>query len=55
MIMRLLASAANHRVESPEQILRRRYASGELDEETYEHMLEKLSRRPPRDGEEPRD
>ena len=28
--------------ESPEQILKRRYASGEIDRETYERMLRNL-------------
>jgi putative membrane protein len=51
MLTRFLAKAANDRVESPEQILRRRYAAGEIDEETYQHMLEELSRESPRDGE----
>lgn len=43
MLLRSLASAADRRTQSPEQILRRRYAAGEIDEETYERMLEKLS------------
>lgn len=29
---------------SPEDTLKRRYASGEIDEDTYEHMLEELRR-----------
>ncbi len=49
MFTRLLANAANRRVESPEQILRRRYAAGEIDEETYDHILEEL-RGPSRRG-----
>lgn len=32
------------RQESPEEILRRRYAAGEIDRETYERMLEDLRR-----------
>lgn len=28
--------------ESPEQVLKRRYANGELDRETYERKLEEL-------------
>lgn len=28
--------------ESPEQVLRRRYAKGEIDRETYERMLQDL-------------
>jgi len=28
--------------ESPEQALKRRYANGEIDEKTYEHMLDEL-------------
>jgi uncharacterized membrane protein len=28
--------------ESPEQVLKRRYASGEIDEETYHNMLAEL-------------
>lgn len=51
-ILRLLASAASRRMESPQEILRRRYAAGEIDEETYEHMLEQLSDRSPRHGDE---
>jgi len=30
--------------ESPEQILKRRYARGEIDRETYERMLEDLKK-----------
>ena len=44
MLMRFLAKVADRRMESPEHILRRRYAAGEIDEETYERMVEKLSR-----------
>jgi len=31
-------------VESPEEVLKQRYARGEIDETTYDHMLEKLRR-----------
>ncbi|NNE18388.1 MAG: hypothetical protein HKN10_07925 [Myxococcales bacterium] len=44
MFMRFLANVADRRMDSPEHMLRRRYAAGEIDEETYERMLEKLSR-----------
>ncbi len=44
MLMRLLANLADHQADSPEQILRRRYAAGEIDEEIYERMLDKVSR-----------
>lgn len=30
--------------ESPEQIVKRRYAKGEIDRETYERMLEDLKK-----------
>jgi uncharacterized membrane protein len=30
-------------IAQPDEILRRRYAAGEIDEETYEHMREKLA------------
>jgi putative membrane protein len=30
------------RGDSPERVLKRRYASGEIDRETYERMLEDL-------------
>ncbi|MBT8470453.1 MAG: SHOCT domain-containing protein [Deltaproteobacteria bacterium] len=42
MLMRLLANAANRRVESPEEIVRRRYAAGEIDIETYARTLAEL-------------
>lgn len=29
-------------IESPEAALKRRYANGELDDKTYEHMLQEL-------------
>lgn len=32
------------REEAPEQLLKRRYARGEIDRETYERMLEDLRR-----------
>lgn len=48
MLMRFLGRAAGDRIESPEQILRRRYAAGEIDEETYHRMLGELSRKLPR-------
>ena len=41
----LLIVAVNSRTEphrSPEEILRRRYASGEIDSEEYERRLEEL-------------
>lgn len=43
ILMRLLAKAADRRAESPEEILRRRYAAGEIDEGTYDRMRDKLS------------
>ena len=46
--MRLLANAATHQDDSPERILQRRYAAGEIDQETYEQMMEALSDRLPR-------
>ena len=52
MIMRFLANAATHQVESPERILRRRYAAGEIDQGTYEHMLDELCRQSSRGGDE---
>lgn len=51
-ILRLLANAAARRIESPKEILRRRYAAGEIDEETYKHMLGQLSDRSPAQGDE---
>lgn len=40
-------SANNGRVgETPEQIVKRRYAAGEIDRETYERMLLDLEHRP---------
>jgi len=36
--------AAPHRGESAEEILRRRYARGEIDREQYEKMLSDLRR-----------
>jgi len=53
MLTRVLAIMAERRVESPDQILRRRYAAGEIDEETYERMVEKLSRGSLGAGDEP--
>lgn len=35
-------SGSNERRESPEEVLKRRFANGEIDEKTYEHMLEEL-------------
>lgn len=32
------------REETPEQVLKRRYARGEIDRETYQRMLEDLRR-----------
>ncbi|MBT8464906.1 MAG: SHOCT domain-containing protein [Deltaproteobacteria bacterium] len=55
MLMRFLANVADRRMESPEQILRRRYAAGEIDEETYDRMVERLSRGSLGDGDEPRE
>ena len=55
MLMRFLARAANDRAESPKQILRRRYAAGEIDEETFERMLDKLSRAAPEEGDGPQE
>jgi|GEM_PF-1164212 len=55
-ITRVVAKASSqrdaNRQDSPRRILQRRYAAGEIDEETYEHMLEQLSRRSPGDGDE---
>jgi putative membrane protein len=36
------AGASREPTESPDQILKRRYARGEIDRETYERMLEDL-------------
>jgi len=52
MIVRLLARAATHHIESPERVLQRRYAAGEIDQETYECMLDELCGQPSRDGDE---
>jgi len=49
-LTRLLANAANRRVVSPEEILRRRYAAGEIDEQNYKHMLKALSGGSPGNG-----
>jgi uncharacterized membrane protein len=53
--IRLLANAATHQDDSPERILQRRYAAGEIDQETYEQMLEELSQRLPRHGDKSRE
>lgn len=50
VLMRLLANAANRRVESPEEIVRRRYAAGEIDSETYARVLAELRGPSLRDG-----
>jgi uncharacterized membrane protein len=34
--------ATNGAQEAPEEVLKLRYAKGEIDEATYEHMLEQL-------------
>lgn len=52
MLIRRLTNAPDREVESPEQVLRGRYAAGEIDEETYDHMLEALSPGSSRDGDE---
>ena len=52
MLIRLRTKAPDRQVESPEQVLRRRYAAGEIDQETYDHMLETLSPGSSRDGDE---
>lgn len=36
------ARTPNSSSESPEEILRRRYARGDVDDETFRHMLEEL-------------
>lgn len=41
-VIRTVRGAMNTTTESPEQILERRYAKGELDLETYERMLRDL-------------
>jgi uncharacterized membrane protein len=38
--------------ESPEQILKRRYAGGEIDRETYQRMVADVRRQGGRDGSE---
>ena len=52
--IRLLANAATRQDDLPERLLQRRYAAGEIDQETYERMLEELSDRLPRRGDKSR-
>lgn len=52
-IARLLARASRiqeTRRESPREIVARRYATGEIDEETYRRMLSELGGQPLTDG-----
>jgi putative membrane protein len=55
VVRALLRASAGRAVtdgrESPEEILKRRYASGEIDRETYQRMLADLKDRGGRHGE----
>jgi putative membrane protein len=42
LIARGSRSDARPPEDSPERVLKRRYARGDIDEETYEHMLAEL-------------
>lgn len=41
-LVRSSRGAMNGSSESPEQVLKRRYAGGEIDHETYQRMLTEL-------------
>lgn len=41
-LLRSTRGPANGPTESPEQILKRRYANGEIDRDTYQRMLTDL-------------
>jgi putative membrane protein len=56
VITRFVAKASSqhdtNRPESPTEILQRRYATGEIDQESYRQMLDELQGPRSRDGDE---